>query len=33
MDEGNANITYELGRLHIAPPEQFIGGAVQTYYE
>jgi hypothetical protein len=33
MGEGNANISYELGRLHIAPPEQFIGRAVQTYYE
>jgi hypothetical protein len=28
MGEGNANITYELGRLHLAPPGQFIGGAV-----
>jgi hypothetical protein len=33
MGEGNANITYELGRLHLAPPEQFIGGAVKSYYE
>jgi hypothetical protein len=33
MGEGTANIAYELGRLHIAPPEQFIGGSVQTYYE
>jgi hypothetical protein len=33
MGEGNANITYELGRLHLAPPGQFIGGAVQSYYE
>jgi hypothetical protein len=33
LGEGNANIAYELGRLHIAPPEQFIGGAVQSYYE
>jgi hypothetical protein len=24
MGEGNANITYELGRLHLAPPGQFI---------
>jgi hypothetical protein len=31
--EGNANITYELGRLHLAPPKQFIGGEVQSYYE
>jgi hypothetical protein len=33
MGEGNANITFELGRLHLAPPEQFIGRAVQSYYE
>jgi hypothetical protein len=33
MGEGNANIAYELGRLHLAPPRQFIGGAVQSYYE
>jgi hypothetical protein len=33
MSEGNANIAYELGRLHLAPPGQFIGGAVQSYYE
>jgi hypothetical protein len=33
MGEGNANITFELGRLHLAPPEKFIGGAVQSYYE
>ena len=33
MGEGNANIAFELGRLHLAPPEQFIGGAVQSYYE
>jgi hypothetical protein len=33
MGEGNANIAYELGRLHLAPPIQFIGGAVQSYYE
>jgi hypothetical protein len=33
MGEGNANIAYELGRLHLAPSEQFIGGAVQSYYE
>jgi hypothetical protein len=24
IGEGNANITYELGRLHLAPPGQFI---------
>jgi hypothetical protein len=28
LGEGNANIAYELGRLHLAPPEQFIGGGV-----
>jgi hypothetical protein len=33
LGEGNANIAYELGRLHIAPPKQFIGGVVQSYYE
>jgi hypothetical protein len=33
MGEGNANIAYELGCLHLAPPRQFIGGAVQSYYE
>jgi hypothetical protein len=33
MGEGNTNIAFELGRLHLAPPEQFIGGAVQSYYE
>jgi hypothetical protein len=33
LGEGNANIAYELGRLHLAPPREFIGGAVQSYYE
>jgi hypothetical protein len=33
MGEANANIAYELGRLHLAPPRQFIGGAVQSYFE
>jgi hypothetical protein len=33
MGEGNANIAYKLGCLHLAPPRQFIGGAVQSYYE
>jgi hypothetical protein len=33
LGEGNTNIAYELGRLHIAPPEQFTGGEVQSYYE
>jgi hypothetical protein len=30
---GNANIAYELGRLHLVPPDQFVKGVVQTYYE
>jgi hypothetical protein len=30
LGEGNANITYELGRLHLVPPGQFVGGDVQT---
>jgi hypothetical protein len=33
LGEGNANIAYELGRLHLVPLDQFIGGDVQTYYE
>jgi hypothetical protein len=33
LGEGNANIAYELGLLHLVPPDQFIGGDVQTYYE
>jgi hypothetical protein len=33
LGEGNANISYELGRLHLVPSEQFVGGDVQTYYE
>jgi hypothetical protein len=33
MGEGNANIAFELGRLHLAPPEPFIGGVMQSYYE
>jgi hypothetical protein len=33
MGEGNGNTAYELGRLHLAPPRQFIGGVVQSYYE
>jgi hypothetical protein len=33
LGEGNANIAYELGRLHQVPPDQFVGGDVQTYYE
>jgi hypothetical protein len=33
LGEGNANIAYELGRLHLTPPDQCIGGDVQSYYE
>jgi hypothetical protein len=33
LGEGNANIAYELGRLHLVEPNQFIGGDVQPYYE
>jgi hypothetical protein len=33
LGEGNANISYELGHLHLVPPDQFVGGDVQTYYE
>jgi hypothetical protein len=33
LGEGNANIAYELGRFHLAPPDQFVGGDVQSYYE
>jgi hypothetical protein len=33
LGEGNANIVYELGRLHLVPPDQFVGGDVQSYYE
>jgi hypothetical protein len=33
MGEGNANIAFELGHLHLAPPEKFIGGVVQSYFE
>jgi hypothetical protein len=33
LGEGNANIAYDLGRLHLAPPDQFIRGDVQSYYE
>jgi hypothetical protein len=29
LGEGNANIAYELGRLHLV----FVGGNVQSYYE
>jgi hypothetical protein len=33
MGEGIANISYELGCLHLAPPGQFIGGVVKSNYE
>jgi hypothetical protein len=33
LGEGNANIAYELGRLHLLSSDQFVGGDVQTYYE
>jgi hypothetical protein len=33
LGDGNANIAYELGRLHLVPPDQFVAGDVQTYYE
>jgi hypothetical protein len=31
--EGNANIAYELGLLHLVQLDQFVGGDVQPYYE
>jgi hypothetical protein len=33
LGEGNANIAYELGRLHLVEPNQFVRGNVQSYYE
>jgi hypothetical protein len=30
LAEGNTNIAYELGRLHLVPPDQFVGGDVPT---
>jgi hypothetical protein len=33
LGEGNANIAYGLGRLHLVPPDQLIGGDVPSYYE
>jgi hypothetical protein len=33
LGEGNANIAYELGRLHLVELNQFVGGDVQPYYE
>jgi hypothetical protein len=32
LGEGNANIAYELGCLHLLKPDQFVGGDVQPYY-
>jgi hypothetical protein len=29
LGDGNANIAYELGRLHLVPSDQFVGGDVQ----
>jgi hypothetical protein len=29
MGEGNANIAYELGRLHLAPPRPFVVNTIQ----
>jgi hypothetical protein len=33
LGEGNANIAYELGRLHLVPSDHFVGRDFQTYYE
>jgi hypothetical protein len=33
LGEGNANIAYELGRLHLVQLDQFVGGDVQSYYK
>jgi hypothetical protein len=33
LGEGNANIAYEIGRLHLVQPDQFVGGDVQPSYE
>jgi hypothetical protein len=33
LGEGNANIAYELGRLHLIQSYQFVGGDVQPDYE
>jgi hypothetical protein len=33
LGEGNANIAFELGRLHLVEPNQFEGRSVQPYYE
>jgi hypothetical protein len=29
LGEGNANIAYELGHLHVVQPDHFVGGDVQ----
>jgi hypothetical protein len=33
LGESDANIAYELGRLHLVQPDQFVRGDVQPYYE
>jgi hypothetical protein len=33
LGESNTNIAYKLGRLHLVPPDQFVGRGIQTYYE
>jgi hypothetical protein len=33
LGEGNANIAFDLGCLHLVLPDQFIGGEAQSYYE
>jgi hypothetical protein len=33
LGECNAYIAYELGRLYLVLPDQFVGGNLQTYYE
>jgi hypothetical protein len=33
LGEGNANIAYDLGHLHLVEPDQFVVGDVQPYYE
>jgi hypothetical protein len=33
MEEDTTNIAYQIGRLHITPPEQFKGGPTQSYYK
>jgi hypothetical protein len=31
LGEGNANIAYELGRLHLVEPDHFVEGDAQPY--